>query len=163
MGLITPTAKDIARFHSKHKIGPTGCDEWTAHRNKEGYGRFRIQGQTTGAHRIAWLIAFGPIPHGKHVLHHCDNPPCVLPSHLFLGDQIANVKDMLAKGRSPVIGTGNARLSEAEVAEIRRLANRGIPAREIAARFEISLDWCRRLIRGAARPASSPPSSRGYA
>lgn len=48
---------------------------------------------------MAWEHYVGPIPDGVDVLHHCDNPPCVRPDHLFLGTARDNVGDMLAKGR----------------------------------------------------------------
>jgi hypothetical protein len=51
------------------------------------------------AHRFAWIEANGPVPAGLHVLHTCDNPLCVRPSHLWLGTQAENLADMTAKGR----------------------------------------------------------------
>jgi len=51
------------------------------------------------AHRSAWRIAIGPIPEGAQVLHKCDNPPCVNPRHLFLGDCTINAQDKVTKGR----------------------------------------------------------------
>ena len=52
------------------------------------------------AHRVAWMLAHGPIPRGMNVLHRCDVPRCVNPDHLFLGTQHDNVRDMIAKGRA---------------------------------------------------------------
>ncbi|MGH0033016.1 MAG: HNH endonuclease [Myxococcota bacterium] len=54
------------------------------------------------AHRIAWGLANGADPGDAHVLHRCDNPPCVNPAHLFLGDAAANAQDRHQKGRSAI-------------------------------------------------------------
>lgn len=76
-------------------LGP--CWEWTA--SVSYYGMIHADGRMQNAHRIAWSMAHGPIPHGAWVLHRCDNRLCVRPDHLFLGDAQANVDDMVAKGR----------------------------------------------------------------
>ena len=54
------------------------------------------------AHRVAFELANGPIPDGVMVCHHCDNPPCVRPDHLFLGTNSENQRDSVQKGRSIV-------------------------------------------------------------
>lgn len=79
------------------ELGP--CWIWERCVNEHGYGDFRTVGRHDKAHRVAWTILIGPIPEGAFVLHRCDNPPCVNPTHLFLGDQAANIKDMRAKNR----------------------------------------------------------------
>jgi hypothetical protein len=75
------------------------CWLWTACRDRYGYGRLSAEGRRYKAHRASWELHFGPIPEGKGVLHSCDNPPCVRPDHLFLGTQVDNIRDMIAKGR----------------------------------------------------------------
>lgn len=76
-----------------------GCWEWNRGRDKDGYGKFWLDGRTEQAHRVAWETFRGPIPDGKIICHHCDNPPCVNPDHLFLGTHLDNTLDAEAKGR----------------------------------------------------------------
>lgn len=61
------------------------------------------------AHRVAWEKAYGPIPKGMNVCHHCDNRSCINPDHLFLGTQKDNVDDMLKKGRGKGFTKGHKR------------------------------------------------------
>jgi hypothetical protein len=65
-----------------------------------GYGAVSFRGKVWRAHRVAWTITTGEIPPGMDVLHHCDNPPCVRPDHLFLGVDLDNARDMMRKGRN---------------------------------------------------------------
>ena len=79
--------------------GDDACWEWQRAINRKGYGWMGRDGTTEGTHRIAWRITRGPIPLGLCVLHKCDNRKCCNPSHLFIGDNAANVLDMVSKGR----------------------------------------------------------------
>lgn len=76
-----------------------GCWVWKASTGSSGYGQFTLNGRRVNAHRVAWILANGPIPNGDFVCHHCDNRRCVNPKHLFLGDARANIRDMWSKGR----------------------------------------------------------------
>jgi len=102
-----------------------GCWEWTGYKNDKGYGIINLRGQRVMAHRMAYELAGGSIPAGLFVLHHCDNPGCVRPKHLFTGTLADNNADMDAKGRSRrglnMPGTGNhrAKLTEADIRAIR--------------------------------------------
>jgi hypothetical protein len=87
------------RFERRLVLMPDGCLEWTGYRLPKGYGTIRIAGKNVYAHRFAWALAHVPIPTGQWVLHHCDNPPCCEPTHLFLGTNADNVADKMAKGR----------------------------------------------------------------
>lgn len=95
-------AKVQVRFWSKVDIRKSDeCWEWTAHRCRLGYGRFRLGGEVQGAHRIAWELSNGCLLGDLYCLHSCDNPGCVNPSHLRQGTQKDNMRDMIKKGRYP--------------------------------------------------------------
>lgn len=81
----------------KMRLRPHGCWEWTAARNELGYG-ITCKGS---AHRRSWrMFNRSVIPAGMYVLHRCDNRACVRPSHLYLGTQADNMRDMVHRGRS---------------------------------------------------------------
>jgi len=74
------------------------CWIWTASKSG-GYGTFWFQKKVRKAHRVSWEIHKGSIPKDLRVLHQCDEPSCVNPSHLWLGTQEDNIHDMDRKGR----------------------------------------------------------------
>lgn len=81
-------------------VTENGCWEWQGQKSREGYGRFRVRGQSL-AHRISYCLFKGPLLSSKmFVCHKCDNPPCINPSHLFLGSQKDNMKDCAQKKRT---------------------------------------------------------------
>ena len=104
------------RFWSKVDVqGPTDCWEWTAAKQPFGYGTFKKDGAMMLAHRVVIGLIGKEIPEGLFVLHHCDNPPCVNPDHLFFGTHQDNARDRDKKNRGNV-----AKLLPEDVACIRR-------------------------------------------
>lgn len=92
----------VERFWANvEKRGADECWDWTG-RTVEGYGVMKVQGVSTGAHRVAWLIATGDAPGEMHVCHRCDRRLCVNFAHLFLGSNLDNIADKVAKGRMRV-------------------------------------------------------------
>lgn len=99
---MTPTA--FERFWSKVLVGGNGCWEWQGATDRDGYGTCWPSGRVGGgkrAHRVSYQTRVGPIPASAPcVLHRCDNPKCVRPSHLFTGTSEENTADRTRKGRS---------------------------------------------------------------
>lgn len=138
------TEKDINRFWSKVNItnNPQDCWVWTRYKRPDGYGEFCLNGYAIRVHRLAWFLTYGEIPNSLFVCHHCDNPACCNPQHLFLGTQLENMIDMKNKNRKVVPKGekhGSAKLTSSEVAEIRQLYLKGnVTQRELAIKFRVS-------------------------
>ena len=100
------------------KIGK--CWLWIGGTFSSGYGQFNNKIEKR-SHRFSYQLHFGPIPIGKDVLHKCDNPRCVNPTHLFLGNPQINMADKVAKKRQAVGEKVHcSRLTTSQVIEIRR-------------------------------------------
>ena len=139
------------RFWSCVDRSGTGCWEWHGRRDENGYGRTSVGGRHNyGAHRVAWELTHGSTT--LHVLHRCDNPPCCNPDHLFLGTNRDNAIDRHAKGRSKNLGRGAlhpmAKLTAAEVAEMRALRANGWTQIRLAQRFGISRGNVSKIVNG---------------
>lgn len=100
--VVTPIAD---RFWAKVRK-TDDCWEWTGGHYRSGYGciareRPYARSKSEYAHRVSWLLHFGPISDPVlHVLHRCDNRNCVNPAHLFLGTEGDNARDKRDKGRA---------------------------------------------------------------
>jgi hypothetical protein len=92
------------RFWRMVRRDDLGCWERRGTGLPKGYKVFhaRFPRANVLAHRYAWFITYGPIPDGMQVCHHCDNPSCCRPDHLFLGTNQDNTDDKRAKGRQPI-------------------------------------------------------------
>ncbi len=127
-----------------------GCWEWQGARSLHGYGCFKGPGgKSLRASRVSWELSNGAIPKGLHVLHECDNPPCVRPDHLSVGTHQENMDDMASKGRSAgSLRGGNPKLSIQQVNEIRERGSGGESYVSIAKSFDITPQAVGQLLRG---------------
>ena len=90
-----------ASFLENNRLDPiTGCWNWTGALSPKGYGHMRYLGRHEGVHRIsAHCYLNFDLKSTLHVLHRCDNPACFNPKHLFIGTNLDNVRDCIAKKR----------------------------------------------------------------
>jgi hypothetical protein len=118
------------------------CWEWQGALDVHGYGVMKGR----KAHRISYELHKGPTE-DKHVLHTCDNPPCVNPDHLYLGDDADNVRDMLERERQ----NNRTIYSDEVVEEIRRRYSEGERQVDLAMEFGMSQPHVSRLVRSKRR------------
>ena len=146
------TENRIAEFWSRVDVrGSDKCWNYKRCKDTNGYGQFRINGDATGAHRIAYYLTKGKIPKNKHVLHKCDNKACCNPDHLFCGTHFDNMIDAIVKGKAGMM----PKLYAGEVWLIRRLKNiktkdigrYNSPAEFVAAMFKVSHTTIRNVWR----------------
>jgi hypothetical protein len=120
------------------------CWEWTGCIDTFGYGYFRLNGKGYYIHRFVWELMRGIIPKNLCVLHHCDNPKCCNPNHLFLGTRTDNNKDMISKGRYI---NGNIKLTQQIVDSIRNLyATNNYTQQELSDKFNIPIRNIQNII-----------------
>ncbi len=140
----------VSRFEAKIFKSDT-CWIWTAATDRDGYGRFKLDGKMREAHRLALELSLR-LPLGEsHALHSCGNSGCVNPAHLRPGSHRDNMDDRTEFGRQ---GRGSAhvfaKLSEANVIEIRKLLSGDSPPtqKSLAIRFGVSAQTICRIKSG---------------
>ena len=122
------------------------CWEWKARKNVKGYGQFKTDQGSMRAHRYVWELFFGKIPKDQMVLHKCNNPSCVNPYHLYLGDAFDNAEDALRAGTHP--GFQGRKLNNSDVSQVIELLCLGKPQRKIAKTFGVSLSTINSIGKG---------------
>lgn len=154
-----PRSDPIVRFWSyvDKSGGPTACWPWTKFIHPKGYGIYLVRGwgkRTSRTHRIAYELTYGPIPDDLYACHHCDNPACCNPNHIFIGTQKDNMQDAARKNRTSKGDTSwshlhrdhypvgescpNAKLTDNLVREIRTSYSSGMSTYKLAQRFNVS-------------------------
>lgn len=127
------------------KVGE--CLEWCVENRKTsfGYGFINFRSSQIMTHRAAWLVWKGKVPNNMWVLHKCDNPACINPDHLFLGDHKKNMDDMRSKNRmnnqkkaSNGEKNGSAKLTREKVSQIKFLRKQGLSGPKKAKMFGVT-------------------------
>lgn len=157
---VTSNLQSTFEYHVQKTLS---CWIWTGpvFKLRGGYGcftarKFGIIQQR--AHRVSWTIFCGEITSEQHVLHSCDNPLCVNPGHLFLGDQPANMDDKVSKNRQNKGDShGMHKLTELEAISIRNDPRKYI---EIADHYNISEATVSDIKRGRSWKHLGPSTGR---
>lgn len=123
------------------------CTVRLTNQNQKGYSRITVNGRQVLAHRLAYEIAYGPIPAGLFVCHRCDNPPCCNPDHLFLGTVVDNNRDMWAKGRGKLTSPPWRRIPTATHPDIKARFKSGESKASIAASYGVTRQAIHYLLR----------------
>lgn len=153
-----------AEMFTKVVITQQGCWEYRGSRTKANYGRIWVNGKHHYAHRLSWEYSNKTSAEDLCICHHCDNPPCINPAHLFLGTPKDNAIDKAKKGRAK---NGNikgmqhvlAKLSESDVMDIlinadrkRSTKRRTTSQIELAKKYGVAKSLIGRIVRGESWP-----------
>lgn len=161
----TKTLKDfLDRFWSyvliPQQASDEDCWEWVGHKNKKGYGVIRLGGFLESVHRVAYRFYCGDLIERLQVMHTCDCPPCVNPSHLVQGTNVSNQLDSFKKGRSVAARFlkdknfhPRLKIRTEEYANIHRLRTEGLTLQKIGTIYNVSLQTIWEILNHA--PTSS--------
>jgi len=139
-GAVVVEPNIAERFLSHIAMG-NGCWEWCGARTGSGYGHMKIDGSMVLAHRISYSLFVGEP--GEVVMHLCDNPACVRPTHLQSGTQLDNMRDKVGKDRG--VSGGRPKLSVDQVLAIRKDPR---PYSEVATEYGVGKEMIGRIKRG---------------
>lgn len=130
----------------------SGCIEWIGKRGKQGYGEISdvVNGKkkTLKTHRVSYETFKGKIPIGLHVLHKCDNPPCINPNHLFLGTARDNLLDMSRKGRCRNQNGSNNNMSKLDEESVKEILKTNCKLKYLAKIYGVKESTISRIKHG---------------
>lgn len=136
-----PNKPDFVSRFWKFVEKTSTCWNWVGSKCFYGYGQLSIQGKPKRANRISYEMHKGEIPIHMFVCHSCDNPSCVNPDHLWLGNQKDNMKDMKKKNRQNICkgsGKPQSKLKENDITQIRIKYKNPLSSSELAKFYGVS-------------------------
>jgi len=139
------------RFWQKVVMTPSNddCWEWIGYRKSFGHGWLTREKTQHSAHRWSWYLYTGKMPGKAHVIHGCDNPPCVNPHHLRLGGYEENVQDKMDRGRHH---SGHITPTLDQMIQVHHLRGKGLSCAHIGSRFGWNMQRVRKLLKGQTYP-----------
>ncbi len=149
------TKEELKRRLLTHVDKTENCWIWRSVAGKpHRYGSMGINGKDVKAHRLSYELFIGPIPKGYGVHHHCDNPACVNPKHLYVGTPKDNVRDTINRNRIGVQPNkgfkkiSDPSLSEVDVLKIREMFFSGVTVSSLSRYFNLSEHKITMIVRG---------------
>ncbi len=152
------------RFHTLYEIDENGCWIFKKGKSSGGYGCITYKGKQQRAHRVSYLLFNGDIKKGLFVCHSCDRPSCINPTHLWIGTNQDNIKDMFSKNRKSHVGEKNTRaiLKEKEVKCIKIQLTNGHKINDIAKKYKVSRPVIEKIKYGYTWKHLDNDSPKGY-
>lgn len=149
LGRPKRTAEQVEADFLSRFTKTEGCWIWHGTIEKQGYGVLQIEKKQWRAHRYAYVRAYGPIADDVLVCHKCNTKLCVNPEHLYAGTHKENMRDTVIAETQAGQHNGRAKLTEADVIEIRRLYAEDDRSQSwIAARYKIAQTRVSDIVRG---------------
>jgi hypothetical protein len=129
----------------------TPCWNYAGSTTVSGYGVVFVKGKLVRAHRVAYALFKGKIPRGKGVCHHCDNPRCINPEHLFICTQKENMQDAVSKGRMKLPDNKGSRCAKSkftdeQVATIRARVKGGELRKALAVEYGVHVNTISAIV-----------------
>jgi hypothetical protein len=118
----------------------TGCWDWMKASKEEGYGTISVLNKTVSTHRLSYEVFVGPT-NGNWVLHSCDNPRCINPFHLRIGNAKDNSRDRFLRGRHRTrcsALSNQGLLNPEKVREIRSKSASGINHKSLSLEYGVT-------------------------
>ena len=149
----TGIGKPVGERLLKHITSKKNCWLTNLTKDRRGYARIGCRKnnkyQTSLAHRVSFeYFSKVKIPSDKCVLHRCDNPSCVNPTHLYLGTKTDNGVDMRERNRVKGSKNGYAKLTEKDVYKIRLLKENGWSYQKLARKYGVVFSAIAHIIKG---------------